>query len=157
MPLKELWFVDVLLSDQGTFRDWMGGQQTWDRHLGIDFIPDQKYTGWPVIAAAPGKVIQAKWYDEDGYIVILEHTGGYYSIYAHLSDIRTTIGAYVARGDEIAGFGRTGSQVGPDVTLHFQIDKGWLGGDARVDPYDDLLNPTDHSLWTIYNTPQFSR
>jgi len=55
-------------------------------------------------------------------VAILKHGGDYYSVYAHLADIRVKLGDKVVRGQVIATLGDTGTSTGP--SLYFEIRKG---------------------------------
>ena len=57
-----------------------------------------------------------------GEIVILNHGDGYYTLYAHLSDILVQQGAAVEPGQNIGRVGDTGSLKG--TVLHFEVRKG---------------------------------
>ena len=51
--------------------------------------------------------------------MIVDHGGGYSTLYAHLSSIDVEVGDVVARGTPIAKVGSTGWSTGPH--LHFEI------------------------------------
>lgn len=90
--------------------------------------------GTPVRAVEAGKVVYADWNGGYGQMVILDHDGGYYSLYAHLARMDVAIGESVAAGDRVGSVGETGSLTG--AKLHFEIRKGgravdpigWLKG-----------------------------
>ena len=87
--------------------------------------------GTPVKAVARGRVeYTSDDYAGYGQIVILNHGDGYYTLYAHLSDILVLQGAAVESGQTIGRVGDTGSLKG--TVLHFEVRKG--GG---------ALNPQD--------------
>ena len=75
--------------------------------------------GTPVVAIANGRVARIWWLVSYGNLIILDHGGGYRTIYAHLSDIAVTEGQTVAEGSTIATSGETldGSR------LHLEIWK----------------------------------
>jgi murein DD-endopeptidase MepM/ murein hydrolase activator NlpD len=79
--------------------------------------------GTPVQAAAKGSV---EYTSEDfasyGPIVILNHGDGYFTLYAHLSDILVSVGHQVGAGQIIGRVGDTGSLKG--AMLHFEVRKG---------------------------------
>jgi len=79
--------------------------------------------GEPVHAAAAGKVAYAgnelRGY---GYLVLIKHPGGYMTAYAHNSKLLVKRGEAVARGQEIAKAGATGTVSAPQ--LHFEIRQG---------------------------------
>lgn len=85
-------------------------------HDGTDFgVP----CGTPVHAAADGTVISAGVAGAYGIRVTLQHAGGLVTSYAHLSEVRTTVGGHVSRGSVIALSGTTGSSTG--CHLHFMV------------------------------------
>lgn len=90
----------------------------WGRmHEGIDI---DGYTGQPIVASKAGTVISTG--DAgDGYgtKVVIDHGGGYTTLYAHMSRLGTTNGAGVGQGQVIGYVGCTGSCTGDH--LHFEI------------------------------------
>ena len=85
-------------------------------HSGID-IADDYYT--PVVASAPGVVTHAGWIDGYGNAVIIEHEGGWSTLYGHFAEIHVTAGQTVNAGHLIGGQGSTGNSTGPHC--HFEI------------------------------------
>lgn len=87
-------------------------------HSGQDF---GAATGTPVGASADG-VASVRW-DPDGYgkYIILTHSNGLSTLYAHLSAVHITKGSQVKKGDVIGLVGSTGGSTGPH--LHFEIRK----------------------------------
>ena len=85
-------------------------------HSGID-IADDYYT--PVVASAPGVVTHAGWIDGYGNAVIIEHEGGWSTLYGHFAEIHVTAGQTVSAGHLIGGQGSTGNSTGPHC--HFEI------------------------------------
>lgn len=90
----------------------------WGRkHEGID-IPAPK--GTPIVATAAGRVkysgSRVRGY---GNMIVLEHPGKIFSVYAHNSKNIVKAGAQVKRGQMIARVGSTGRSTGPH--LHFEI------------------------------------
>jgi murein DD-endopeptidase MepM/ murein hydrolase activator NlpD len=87
---------------------------------GIDLAVPQ---GTPVKAADDGVVAYAgnelKGY---GNLVLIRHSNGYVTAYAHASEILVRRGETVKRGQVIAKSGETGSVKSPE--LHFEIRKG---------------------------------
>ena len=90
----------------------------WGRmHEGIDI---DGYTGQPIVASKAGRVISAG--DAgDGYgsKVVIDHGGGYTTLYAHMSRMGTSNGASVGQGQVIGYVGCTGSCTGDH--LHFEV------------------------------------
>lgn len=87
------------------------------QHNGLDIAAK---TGTSIIAAAQGKVIQAS-DKKNGYgnCVIIEHSSGFRTLYAHCSELLVSVGDYVSAGDVIARVGSTGRSTGPH--LHFSV------------------------------------
>jgi murein DD-endopeptidase MepM/ murein hydrolase activator NlpD len=88
----------------------------WGRvHNGLDIAAP---TGTPVYAAQSGTVIQASAYGGYGNMIVIDHGGGFTTIYAHLSEYSVSTGQRVSRGAAIGAIGCTGSCTGPHV--HFE-------------------------------------
>jgi murein DD-endopeptidase MepM/ murein hydrolase activator NlpD len=89
-------------------------------HPGIDMT---SYYNTPVYAATDGMVVEAGW-SQIGYgqTIVLSHSNGYFTRYAHLSSIKVSLGQYVSRGALIAAAGCTGHCTG--VHLHFEVHEG---------------------------------
>jgi murein DD-endopeptidase MepM/ murein hydrolase activator NlpD len=78
--------------------------------------------GTPVRSVESGEVVYADFNGGYGLMVILDHEGGDYSLYAHLDRATVSIGQSVDRGQSIGTVGESGSLVGPK--LHFEIRQG---------------------------------
>ncbi|MEU9674306.1 transglycosylase family protein [Streptomyces parvus] len=97
-------------------------------HTGVDFpVP----TGTSVKSVAPGRVVSAGWAGAYGYEVVIRHSDGKYSQYAHLSALHVRAGQSVSGGQRIARSGSTGNSTGPH--LHFEIRTG-PGYGSDIDP-----------------------
>jgi len=77
--------------------------------------------GAPIRAVASGQVEFVDWIDGYGKCIILNHGGGYYTLYAHVSATFISQGQKIAGGDVIAEVGDTGSLNG--FECHFEIRK----------------------------------
>lgn len=78
--------------------------------------------GAPIAAVAAGRIEYVSWLEGYGKCVIINHGGGFYTLYAHASEISVPVGKNVAAGDVIGRVGDTGSTVG--TALHFEIRRG---------------------------------
>lgn len=78
--------------------------------------------GTPVRAVEAGEVVYADFNGGYGLMVIVDHDGGDYSLYAHLDRAAVSIGQRIAKGASIGTVGESGSLVGPK--LHFEIRQG---------------------------------
>lgn len=90
----------------------------WGRmHNGIDI---DGYSGQPIVASKAGRVISAG-DGGDGYgtKVVLDHGGGFATLYAHMSRLGVSSGASVSQGQVVGYVGCTGSCTGDH--LHFEI------------------------------------
>jgi murein DD-endopeptidase MepM/ murein hydrolase activator NlpD len=89
----------------------------WGRmHQGIDI---DCTTGAPIRAARSGRVVSATYDSGYGYHVVIDHGGGYASLYAHNSTLSVVAGQSVGQGQQIASCGSTGQSTGDH--LHFEI------------------------------------
>jgi hypothetical protein len=84
-------------------------------HYGTDFAAN---TGTAVTAFADGVIAAVGDSDSYGKYVIIEHSDGYSTLYAHCSELCMDCGN-VSRGDVIAKVGSTGAATGPH--LHFEL------------------------------------
>jgi len=78
--------------------------------------------GAEIRAVAPGRVEYVSTLPGYGNCIIVRHGGGYYTLYAHASEVRVSAGDRVEQGDVIGTVGNTGSVSGS--SLHFEIRKG---------------------------------
>lgn len=85
-------------------------------HTGVD-LPAPG--GTAILAAGTGKVIMAGWYGAYGNAVIIDHGGGYTSLYGHQSRLGVSVGDEVKAGEVIGYVGTTGWSTGNH--LHFEI------------------------------------
>ena len=86
-------------------------------HNGIDICGGY---GTPIYATQSGVVTKAL-YTGRGYgvYVVIDHGGGYSSLYGHCSSLAVTAGQIVNQGDLIAYMGSTGNSTGNHC--HFEI------------------------------------
>jgi septal ring factor EnvC (AmiA/AmiB activator) len=75
--------------------------------------------GTQIRAIYDGQVIFADYFKGYGNMVIVDHGGGFFSLYAHASSINKKVGANVARNDVVASVGDSDSSSG--AMLYFEI------------------------------------
>ena len=101
--------------------------QTVIMNNGIDI---EAKKGDPVHCVASGIVIHTGWLRGLGKMVIIDHVGGYLSIYAHLESIDVVVDQKVTSESIVGKVGDTGSIGG--TRMHFEIRKS-----------SEALNPID--------------
>lgn len=101
-----------------------GGRLSWNGNwIGAD-------AGAPVHAVSAGRVVYTGWMQRYGLIVILEHEGGYFTLYGHNQNVAHSAGDLVRAGEVIAQAGNTG---GHDQTgVYFEVRKGTVALDPRA-------------------------
>ncbi|MHB1146746.1 MAG: M23 family metallopeptidase [Lutibacter sp.] len=88
-----------------------------NKHFAIDIAVKK---GTPVKSVSDGTVIFAEWTAETGYVIIVEHSRGFISIYKHNTALHKQQGDLVKSGEVIASAGDTGEfSTGPH--LHFEL------------------------------------
>ncbi|MFD3718873.1 transglycosylase family protein [Streptomyces sp. NPDC058674] len=97
-------------------------------HTGVDFPVS---TGTAVKSVGPGQVVSAGWAGAYGYQIVIRHSDGRYSQYAHLSALGVKAGQQVSGGQRIGRSGSTGNSSGPH--LHFEMRSG-PGYGSDIDP-----------------------
>ncbi|MEU1488592.1 LysM peptidoglycan-binding domain-containing M23 family metallopeptidase [Streptomyces sp. NPDC005752] len=97
-------------------------------HTGSDF---QAASGTSVRSIGPGTVVSAGWSGSYGNEVVIQHSDGMYSQYAHLSSLEVSAGQTVTGGQQLGLSGSTGNSTGPH--LHFEVRTGPSYG-SDVDP-----------------------
>ncbi|MHA7832941.1 MAG: murein hydrolase activator EnvC family protein [Algiphilus sp.] len=86
-------------------------------------------TGAPARAIAPGRVAWAGWMHRYGLVVIVEHQGGFYSLYGHAQRSLRTVGEWVDTGTVLVTAGDSGGQDRSGIYL--ELRKG-------ADPVDPI-------------------
>ncbi|MFF6780951.1 peptidoglycan DD-metalloendopeptidase family protein [Streptomyces sp. NPDC012510] len=93
-----------------------GGERWASRHTGQDFaVP----IGTPVRAVGAGRVVKVACGGAFGIEIVVQHSDGYYTQYAHLAAVTVDQGDRVGPGQWIGQAGTTGNSTGPH--LHFEV------------------------------------
>ncbi|MEL7242664.1 MAG: M23 family metallopeptidase [Cyanobacteria bacterium J06573_2] len=104
-------------------------------HSGID-LPAQP--GTSVQAIGEGVVVLAQEQGSYGNLVIINHSDGMQSRYAHLEDIKVSVGEKVNKGDLVGSVGNTGEPTLKKPHLHFEIRSSSSLGWVAKDPVEFL-------------------
>lgn len=108
--------VGQVSSPYGPRHDPISGRR--NMHRGIDFAAAP---GTPVRAVAAGRVVASGWSGSAGRRVIVEHPGGYRTVYAHAGRTLVRTDDAVVAGQVISTVGSTGRTTGPHV--HFEVHR----------------------------------
>ena len=107
-------------------------------HNGVDLGAP---VGTPVLASASGKVIISRtggWNGGYGTYIVVSHSNGTQTLYAHLSSNSVSVGDTVDQGETIGAIGLTGKTTGPH--LHFEIRGARNPFSLHVDFLRTILN-----------------
>jgi septal ring factor EnvC (AmiA/AmiB activator) len=85
--------------------------------------------GTEVRAPYPGRVVYSDWLPGLGLLLIIDHGGGYMTLYGHNEQLYKAVGEVVAAGEVIATVGDTGGQARPE--LYLEVRKGTAAQDPR--------------------------
>lgn len=113
MPVRD----HVITSNFGIRNHPISGRPKF--HAGLDLVSKG---GDDVRPARVGKVILARWYNDYGLTVILNHGRGVETLYAHLASINVSEGQDVDLTSVLGQMGNTGSSTGKH--LHFEVSVG---------------------------------
>jgi murein DD-endopeptidase MepM/ murein hydrolase activator NlpD len=100
-------------------------------HPGLDL---RAATGTPVRAAGAGRVELAEELYYSGNTVLVDHGGGLFTIYAHLSTIAVAAGDEIEAGAALGRSGATGRVTGPHLHWGAKIGERPFDPTALLDP-----------------------
>ncbi len=127
-------------------------------HKGTDYAAP---TGTPVRATSDGKVTRASRYGSFGNLVIIQHSGGFETKYAHLSKYAKGIkaGKRVRQGDIIGYVGSTGGATGPHLHYEFLVSGVHKNPRTIVDrlPQAESIDPNQLDRFKLQTTELLSR
>ena len=91
-------------------------RSAWRLHTGVDLAAP---LGTVVLAAQAGSVLLVESISGYGTTVLLDHGGGWQTLYAHLHQATVLEGTWLEQGQPLGTVGMTGSASGPH--LHFEL------------------------------------
>jgi septal ring factor EnvC (AmiA/AmiB activator) len=86
--------------------------------------------GARVRAPIAGRVVYGDWLPGMGLMLVLDHGGGYMSLYGHNEELFRKVGDTVAAGDVIGSVGDTGGHAQP--ALYFEVRRGRTPVDPQL-------------------------
>jgi septal ring factor EnvC (AmiA/AmiB activator) len=103
-----------LVSSYGKVKHPSFNTYTFNKGIGIGASPGSEFR-----AVETGQVLYAAWFKGYGNLLIVDHGDGYYSLYAHASELFVQVGDRVKRQQIVGRTGEGGSLNGP--ALYFEI------------------------------------
>ncbi|NMG10291.1 M23 family metallopeptidase [Brasilonema sp. UFV-L1] len=100
-------------------------------HSGVDLLAAK---GTSVQAIGDGTVAFATEQGTYGNLVIINHSGGLQSRYAHLDSFKVSVGQQVKKGETVGTVGTTGTPTTSQPHLHFEVRSSSSLGWAAQDP-----------------------
>lgn len=88
-------------------------------HTGLDIAAS---TGTPIAAAASGTVTFSGRKGSFGNMIVITHSNGVQTYYAHCSKLYVSAGTKVSQGQTIATVGSTGNSTGPHLHLEVRVN-----------------------------------
>lgn len=112
-------------------------------HKGVDYHAD---IGVPVLSGGEGTVLEMKYRDDYGNMLLIDHGGGVYTRYAHLASFAKglTPGVSVKAGEQLGLMGNSASYAIP-MHLHYELLVGDYAnpkGSFGLEAVDPLSFPT---------------
>jgi LysM repeat protein len=102
-------------------RPIVGGRRTQGIH-GYNGVDLANSCGTPIYASASGSVIIARssgWNSGYGRYVVISHSNGTQTLYAHMTSVYAKAGSQVSQGTQIGTVGSTGKSTG--CHIHFEV------------------------------------
>ncbi|MBY0370309.1 M23 family metallopeptidase [bacterium] len=127
---QPLWTAAFARPTSGIVTSLFGNQRTYNgevqsTHFGVDLRANETT---PIHSTGPAKVLLAKNFFYAGNMVLLDHGGGVFTSYAHLSVLDVAAGQEIAQGAKLGMAGATGRVTGPH--LHWSARLNGVPTDA---------------------------
>ena len=119
--------------------------KTVHEHTGLDLVAP---AGTVVRCTADGKVVKAEKKEKGmGNTVVIEHAGGFRTVYSHLASIGVNAGQSVRQGQPIGEVGQSGSSFAP--CLHYEVIRGGVHQDPLNYFFAELDPPTYRDMTIV--------
>ncbi|MGB0909235.1 MAG: murein hydrolase activator EnvC family protein [Nitrospirales bacterium] len=114
----------LLWPTEGKVVSFFGRQKhpTFDTYVNKKGIEIRTKRSSPIQTVSQGNVVYADWLKGYGLVVIVDHTNGFFSLYAHASKLLVKEGQTVKVGEVIGETGETG--LTDNNVLYFELRKG---------------------------------
>ena len=117
---------------QGNVVSYFGRQKhptfaTYIQRKGIEIRTEE---GSPIRVVMPGTVEYADWLKGYGQVIIVDHSNGFFSLYAHASKLLVKVGEQVVAGQMVGETGDTGMT--GESTLYFELREGTEAVDPLI-------------------------
>ncbi|MFN9965431.1 MAG: murein hydrolase activator EnvC family protein [Lysobacteraceae bacterium] len=95
---------------------------------GVQFAADE---GSAVRAVAPGRVVYADWLRGQGLLLVIDHGGGWMTLYGNAQRLARDVGDWVSAGEVVARAGRSGGAQASGIYFELRRDgqpvdpRGW--------------------------------
>ncbi len=127
----------ITITSEFGWRDSPINPGTQELHNGIDLVGGTGATT-NIYASGAGTVVFAGWENSYGNYVIIQHTNGLYTGYAHNSSLSVANGDVVVQGQKIANMGSTGESTGAHTHFQFFRNGPWPSSSS------DFINPREY-------------
>ncbi len=112
---KLLWPVQgKIITNYGKIK--IDGTKTYTFHKGVNI---QAKKGTPFYSVFKGTVKYADWFNDYGNLIIIDHGGNYYTLYAHADELAVNAGDTIETRQVLGNVGDTDSIKGP--LLYFEV------------------------------------
>lgn len=106
------------------------GHRDGEYHRGLDLAANH---GEPIYAVKEGTIIKSEFHPSWGNYVVIEHSDGMTTLYAHQEMAVVHVGETIRQGQLIGYVGSTGNSTGPHLHIEFCLDNS-LNQSRLVDP-----------------------
>lgn len=117
------------------------GRMKWHNGIDIAVPPDT-----PVTATGPGMIRYAGWHRDYGWLVVVDHHNGWFSMYGHNSALAVKVGQEVTPETVISYAGSTGRSTG----VHIHFERRWFPQGTMQAPVaaqvNDIREYTDRKI-----------